>query len=111
MLVCYLAPEPYSVAMLEAALIHKFQSPLIELKPYTFLFLFTQIVFVVRKIQPPLCQLLTDNCFLQGTYGCKNERGGGETCRWEVEALEQRLFMTYVVYTSFKHPPPVQICR
>lgn len=44
----------------------------------------------------------------QGTRGCKNQKAGGDTVNWSGENSEGQLYMTYVVYRSFKVPPPIK---
>ena len=47
---------------------------------------------------------------IQGTAGCKNTRLGGDTIHDVGETWEDQIYMTYVVYRSFRHPPPVKKC-
>ena len=42
----------------------------------------------------------------QGRQGCKNVRAGGDTVDAEIANTDSR-FMTYIVYRSFKNPPPI----
>lgn len=42
----------------------------------------------------------------QGRPGCKNIRAGGDTVHEEL-ADDNSRYCTYVVYRSFRHPPPV----
>ena len=43
---------------------------------------------------------------IQGTLqGCKNIKAGGDTIH--EDAAKGDMFMTYVVYRSFKYPPPI----
>jgi len=42
----------------------------------------------------------------QGKPGCRNVRLGGDTATPPSEA-SKRWYATYVVYRSFKYPPPV----
>ena len=41
-----------------------------------------------------------------GTPGCRNVRLGGDTVSEDSE--DEGPFLTYVVYKSFKHPPPIR---
>lgn len=43
----------------------------------------------------------------KGTRGCKNIRAGGDTTNLDLRT-EHSFYMTYVVYRSFKYPPPVK---
>ena len=110
MVVVYMAPEPYSPSMLEAALIDKYKRNLFA----------ATYIFNLRLVDKPLCLLYIRGCgglkslgfsrfsitAHQGTVGCKNERAGGDTCQGQ--ASDGQLYMTYIVYRSFKVPPPVK---
>ena len=105
MLVIYESKEPYSPCMLEAALIDTFQS---ILAIYVFsVTLFFYLCFPYKKpINQPENKEIQLVPFLSGTPGCKNIRLGGDTP--PSLASETDRFATYVVYRSFKHPPPIK---
>lgn len=44
------------------------------------------------------------HCGNSGTQGCKNIRSGGDTAGADFDGKGP--FFTYVVFRSFKHPPP-----
>ena len=64
---------------------------------------FFGVVLVPRDHEPETT--FNPQC-VQGTYGCKNEKRGGDTCNGE--SSEWQLYMVYFVYRSFKFPPPVK---
>lgn len=47
----------------------------------------------------------------QGKQGCKNTRAGGDTVAVPTDSSDESRFCTYVVYKSFKFPPPVKPCE
>ena len=125
MVIIYYAKEPYSPAMLEAALIEKYRSIFEATNDFClccFLFLlffraseplsiyiifiwwvFLRILFANIK-----WRMFFENCQpTQGRPGCKNIKAGGDTVIPELSASDSR-FMTYVVYRSFKVPPPIK---
>ena len=93
MVVLYLSDEPYSPAMLEAALIEKYQS---SLSAPTYRFHEPLMIF--------FWLISLHKCFhIQGRPGCRNIAKGGEGIM--EQQTSEDLFMTYMVYRSFKYPP------
>ena len=50
----------------------------------------------------------TTEPLIQGTAGCKNIKSGGDSLHEDGETLGEQVYMTYVVYRSFRFPPPVE---
>ena len=94
MRVLYIAMEPYSVAMLEAALIDKYGSNLLlKILEYSTSHDVSCWIFVDR---------FNGSCpFISGKPGCRNVRRGGET----VDSSSEGPYMCYCVYRSLKERP------
>lgn len=45
--------------------------------------------------------------FHSGQPGCRNFRAGGDSANPPSMASDECWYATYVVYRSFKHPPPI----
>ena len=101
--VLYIACEPFSPAMLEAALIEKFQSPLTANLFLLSRWVMFPVFIVIETLSPNLCFSARE--IKQGKQqGCRNVRAGGDTVPTS-RTDENDRFMTYIVYRSFKHPP------
>ena len=97
MCVLYMSEEPFSVSMLEAALIEKYRGILpIYICDHICFLNDSQISLHLYCI--PLVLLN-----VQGKPGCRNVRSGGETV--SLEPSDWKVYMCYVVYRSFKEKP------
>jgi hypothetical protein len=119
MVIIYISPEPHGPSMLEACLIDKYKSTPNGINTGIYFF---GVAYPNQQepgishglfsnkwacIEAAWLQLPSTNVQLvQGTYGCKNEKNGGDTCHLD-KTSDWTLHMVYVVYRSFKHPPPV----
>ena len=101
MIVLFAGMEPFTPAMLEAALVRQYKSVLVangKFDPWGVLFFIPlSIVHVVQS------QVTTS----RGMQGCRNVRPGGDTVDTTCSTSSGAHFMTYVVYRSFKTPPPI----
>lgn len=114
MVVMYIANEPYSPAMLEAALINVHGGFSIK---FHFIFLFQPKIYnlfffsvgIVFSMYWEL-QFVLISPWCPGRPGCRNIKLGGDNAIPPSEA-SGGWYATYVVYRSFKHPPPIPKIR
>ena len=101
MIVLFASKEPFTPAMLEAALVHKYKSCLVAYGKFdplgVLIFLPMSIVHVVQS----------QVTISWGMQGCRNVRPRGDTVDTTCSTSSGAQFMTYVVYRSFKTPPPI----
>ena len=97
MVVLFISKEPWSIAMLEAALIDRYLGALAALGCYQLWLQHVQTGVI-------LCNLPISNRPRQGQPGCKNVRRGGDSVCHHEDASEA--YMVYMVYRSFKVKPP-----
>lgn len=115
MVVLYSSEEPYSPAMLEAALIDKHLGHFPEhLFVYFVLFpVYTEQnpfnqthVINLLDIFGPMHTIRIPQLSSPGRPGCRNvKRGGGNAI--PPSSASESWYSTYVVYRSFKFPPPI----
>ncbi len=108
MIILHFAYEPYTPAMLEAALIEKFQCDYAEIE-MLFYSVTSSLRFCLGIGKNHASKLFRyrhgQNSW--GRPGCKNIKAGGDTVKPELQTADSS-YTTYVVYRSFKCPPPTK---
>ena len=119
MVVLYESSEPYGPAMLEASLIDLFKGILVFIGH---IFWSSQDIIICdddlyssfQSLGPyrisrwffPYHQWSLPRC--PGKPGCRNIKAGGDTIATPSDSLDESRYYTYLVYKSFKYPPPVK---
>ena len=98
MVVLYLSPEPWSPAMLEAALIDRYDGALAACNHST---LYPPACYFPHEGLLHISHITQDPQASQGQPGCRNIRKGGDSVGHDTSAA----YATYMVYRSFKYKP------
>ena len=106
MIILYASREPFGPAMLEASLIELYKRFLVAFKC-----VFPELLNTIfhMRVLSILSQShsVKPRCKASGAEGCRNVRAGGDTVDTTCSTSGGARFMTYVVYRSFKVPPPI----
>lgn len=97
--VLYMSDEPYSVSMLEAALIEKYRSILTYIIYCIHCFALCDFLGFEHVWHIPAAKPLP----FQGKPGCRNIKSGGDNV--QLKHFEWNAYMCYVVFRSFKEKP------
>ena len=64
-------------------------------------------VFFWKNLTQPICFLVPSTTNYKGIAGCRNVKKGGDTAKG-MDTSDPSMYMTYIVYRSFKYPPEIQ---